>query len=132
MVDDATLAEAVTRHLEETRDHAARLEARLDALDASPSKIKDAAMRFGGAGWSGFFGMHPDTPGKVVAFLYAFEHLEIAGYIHLRGVAERASDMDTVELAEHICRQEETTADFLRGQFDRAADLSLDAQRANV
>ena len=60
--------------------------------------------------------------------MYAFEHLEIGGYIHLRGVAERAGDMDTVELAEQICRQEETTADFLRGQFDRAADLSLDAQ----
>jgi ferritin-like metal-binding protein YciE len=128
MVEDPALAEAVAHHLEETRDHAARLEARLDALDASPSRNKDAAMRFGGTGWSGFFGMHPDTPGKLVAFMYAFEHLEIGGYIHLRGVAERASDMDTVELVEHIMRQEETTADLLRGQFDRAADLSLDAQ----
>ena len=44
MVDDATLAEAASRHLEETRDHAARIEGRLDALDASPSRIKDAAM----------------------------------------------------------------------------------------
>jgi ferritin-like metal-binding protein YciE len=132
MVDDVAIAEAVTRHLEETRDHAARIERRLDALGASPSKIKDAALRFGGLGWSGFFGAHPDTPGKLVAFMYAFEHLEIAGYLHLRGVAERASDMDTVELAEHIMRQEETTADFLRGQFERAADLSLEAQAAEA
>jgi ferritin-like metal-binding protein YciE len=128
MVEDTTLAGAVARHLDETRDHAVRLERRLDALDDSPSRIKDAAMKMGGTSWSGFFGMHPDTPGKLVAFMYAFEHLEIGGYIHLRGVAERAGDMDTVELAEQICRQEETTADFLRGQFDRAADLSLDAQ----
>src|SRR5690348_9716631 len=62
MVDDATLAGAVARHLDETRDHATRLERRLDALDASPSRIKDAAMKMGGTGWSGFFGMHPDTP----------------------------------------------------------------------
>jgi ferritin-like metal-binding protein YciE len=132
MVEDATLAQAVTRHLTETRDHAARLEARLDALNASPSRIKDAAMRFGGTGWSGFFGMHPDTPGKLVAFMYAFEHLEIGGYLHLRGVAERASDVDTAELAEQICAQEQATADLLHGQFDRAADLSLDAHSANV
>ena len=128
MVDDAALGQAVNRHLEETRDHAARLEARLDALGASPSNIKDAAMRFGGTGWSGFFGMHPDTPGKLVAFMYAFEHLEIGGYLHLRGVAERASDLDTAELAERICAQEQATADLLHGQFNRAADLSLDAQ----
>ena len=31
---------------------------------------------------------HPDTPGKLAAFVYAFEHLEIGGYEQLARVAQ--------------------------------------------
>ena len=77
------------------REHAKMLERRLDAHDGSPSAIKDAAMRLGGLNWSAFFQAHPDTPGKLAAFAYAFEHLEIAGYELLARVAARAGDEHT-------------------------------------
>jgi ferritin-like metal-binding protein YciE len=38
-----------------------------------------STRRAGALNWGTFFEAHPDTPGKLAAFAYAFEHLEIAG-----------------------------------------------------
>jgi ferritin-like metal-binding protein YciE len=114
-------------HLTETRDQQRAIEARLDAHDASPSRIRDAAMRLGGLNWSLFFQAQPDTPGKLAAFAYAFEHLEIGSYEELRRVAERAGDAETVAAVEQILLQERAMATRVAGAFDRAADASLEA-----
>ena len=84
------LAELYEEHLIETREHAELVGARLEALGGDPSTLKDAALRLGALNWGAFFQGHPDTPGKLAAFAYAFEHLEIGGYEHLRRVAQRA------------------------------------------
>ena len=127
LVDDEPLAKIMEEHLAETREHERLVEQRLEALDASPSKVKDAAMAMGGLNWGGFFGMHPDTVGKLNAFAYAYEHLEIAGYEQLRRVAERAGDTETVTVAKRILLQERDAADKLAAQFDRTAEESLRA-----
>src|SRR5439155_1604365 len=83
------------KHLEETRGHQRLVEQRLDALGGDPSSVKDAAMRAGALSWGTFFETHPDTPGKLAAFAFAFEHLEIAAYEELKRVAQRVEDTDT-------------------------------------
>lgn len=122
------LAPLYTEHLEETREHKRLVEERLGALGAKPSKLKDAVMRLGALNWGGFFQGHPDTAGKLTAFAYAFEHLEIGAYEHLKRVARRAGDQATVEMAERILGEERTAAQKLAGSFSAATDASLRQQ----
>jgi ferritin-like metal-binding protein YciE len=125
---DPALTAIYTEHLAETREQARRVEERLAALDSSPSRIKDAAMRIGAFNWGGFFAAHPDTPGKLAAFAYAFEHLEIAGYELLARVAAQAEDAETEALAHRIADEERAAAHKIAAQFDRAAAVALQAQ----
>lgn len=128
IVGDDELAALMDRHLTETREHERLTRERLEALGDSPSRIKDAAMGLGGLNWGGFFAAHPDTPGKLAAFSYAFEHLEIAGYELLKRVARRAGDTDTVALAERILVDERAAAQKIAADFDHAAEASLAAK----
>jgi ferritin-like metal-binding protein YciE len=123
----AELAEIYTTHLAQTRDQLRIVEERLHALGAKPSALKDAAMRLGALNWSGFFAAHPDTPGKLAVFSYAFEALEVAGYELLSRVATRAGDAVTAELAQRISREEQAQADRVKASFDEALDASLAA-----
>jgi ferritin-like metal-binding protein YciE len=128
MAGDPELERIYGEHLEETRDQQRRVDERLRALGGSPSKLKDAAMRLGALNWGTFFQAHPDTPGKLAAFAYAFEHLEIAGYELLTRVARRAGDAETVTLAQSIAAEERAAADTIAGAWERAIDASLREQ----
>jgi ferritin-like metal-binding protein YciE len=119
------LAAAYRAHLSESEQHAAALERRLEQLGHSPSAVKDAAMRLGAVNWATFFKAHPDTTGKLAAFAYAFEHLEIAGYEQLRRVADTAGDADTARLASAICAEERAAAKAIAGHWDVAARAAL-------
>ena len=123
------VATVYSDHLAETRDHAELVQARLSALGGDPSSLKDAALRLGALNWGAFFQAHPDTPGKLAAFAFAFEHLEMGGYEQLRVVAERAEDPDTVSLAERILVDERNAAERIEGGFDEAAAAALVAQQ---
>jgi ferritin-like metal-binding protein YciE len=125
---DPELTSLYADHLEETRVQQQMVEGRLVALGGSPSKLKDAALRLGALNWGGFFQAQPDTPGKLAAFAFAFEHLELGGYEQLKRVAERAGDGDTARVAERILGEERAAAGRLALQWDRAADASLRAQ----
>jgi ferritin-like metal-binding protein YciE len=124
-VADAELEEAFRTHLVETERHSELIADRLTARGSSPSTLKDAAMKTGGFNWAAFFKAQPDTTGKLAAFAYAFEHLEIAAYSELERVAVEAGDADTATLAKLIRTQEQEAADKLRGLFDRAVTASL-------
>jgi ferritin-like metal-binding protein YciE len=127
LVEDPQLESIFADHLAETRDHAELIQERLHALGDDPSSLKDAAMRLGALNWGLFFQGHPDTPGKLTAFAYAFEHLEIGGYEQLKRVADRAGDQQTAKLVEHILEQERAAALKLAGAFNIAALVSLRA-----
>jgi ferritin-like metal-binding protein YciE len=129
---DAELARLYAEHLEETREQQRLVEARLEAHGSSPSRLKDAAMRLGALNWAGFFQAQPDTPGKLAAFAYAFEHLEIGGYEQLRRVAERAGDADTERVVGRILGEERAMAGRLALYWDRALDASLAAQEVRA
>jgi ferritin-like metal-binding protein YciE len=128
IVGQGDLATAMEEHLAETHEHQRLIDERLNARGASPSKLKDAALRLGALNWGGFFGAQPDTPAKLAGFAYAFEHLEIGAYELLRRVAERAGDAETVAVAERILHQEREAAHKIHSLFDAAVDAALDAQ----
>jgi ferritin-like metal-binding protein YciE len=132
LAGDPKLAELYEDHLAETREHAELIEARLEALGGDPSTLKDAALRLGALNWGAFFAAHPDTPGKLAGFAFAFEHLEIAGYEQLRRVAGRADDAATVQTVDRILEQERNAAAQLGWSFDVAAEASLRAQGVAV
>ena len=127
IVKDPELGRLFEEHLAETREHQELVKARLDARGGNTSALKDAVMRLGALNWGGFFAAHPDTPGKLAAFAYAFEHLEIAAYEELTRVAERAVDLETAQAVERILLQEREAANRISGAFDRAVDASLEA-----
>jgi ferritin-like metal-binding protein YciE len=127
IVDEPELESVFTDHLAETRDHAELVQERLHALGDDPSSLKDAAMRLGALNWGAFFQGHPDTPGKLTAFAYAFEFLEIGGYEQLRRLAERVEDTQTAQLAERILSEERAAATKLASVFDTAVTASLRA-----
>jgi ferritin-like metal-binding protein YciE len=85
-------------------------------------------MRLGALNWGTFFQAQPDTPGKLAAFTFAFEHLEIGGYELLKRVASRAGDEATVQVVDRILTEERGAAEKIAAAFDRAVDASLEAQ----
>ena len=125
LVDDSELETVFEDHLSETREHAELVQSRLTALGGGSSSLKDAAMRLGALNWGSFFQGHPDTPGKLVAFAYAFEHLEIGGYEQLKRVATAADDAETARIVDTILLEERNAASLLAGTFDTAAAESL-------
>jgi ferritin-like metal-binding protein YciE len=124
---DSPLNHLYDEHLVETREHAELLKEHLDTLGGDPSSIKDAAMRMGALYWGGFFAGHPDTAGKLAAFTYAFEYLEIGAYEQLKRVARRAGDETTASIADRILDQERTAARRIEGMFDSAVTAALEA-----
>jgi ferritin-like metal-binding protein YciE len=122
---DPELARAFREHIAETDEHERRVRARLEARGADPSKVKDLVARAGGVGMVLFARSQPDTPGKLTAHAFSYEHMELAAYDLLALVAERAGDRETVETARSIREQEAAMAERLETRFDRAVEASL-------
>jgi ferritin-like metal-binding protein YciE len=125
MAGDPELARAFREHIDETREQERRVRERLAARTADPSRVKDLAGRAGGIGMVMFARSQPDTPGKLVAHAYSYEHMEMAAYDLLALVAERAGDHETAEVARSIREQEAAMAGRLEAGFDRAVEASL-------
>src|SRR5215213_6651589 len=125
LAGDPELARIYEEHLAETREQQRLVDERLEARGGSSTSLKDMAMRAGALNWGMFFQTHPDTPGKLACFAYAFEHLEIAAYEELERVAERVGDQETVRTAQRIRAEEQGAADKLKSNFDRAVEASL-------
>jgi ferritin-like metal-binding protein YciE len=123
------LTDAYEEHLAQSREHQQLVETRLTSYGARPARLKDAALRLGALNWGMFFGAQPDTPAKLAAFCYAFEHLEIAAYELLHRVARRAGDDQTRAMADAILADERAAADKIHRAFDNALDAALEAQR---
>jgi ferritin-like metal-binding protein YciE len=154
LAGDAQIAQAFSEHLEETAEHEKIVTERLEARGTSASRIKDIAGAVTGKGfgvfaaaqpdtpgklvvhafsyehmnWGAFFTAQPDTPVKLAAFAFAVEHLECGSYEMLRRIAERASDPDTVQMAEQILSEERAAGQRIRSLFPQALDAALEEQ----
>jgi ferritin-like metal-binding protein YciE len=122
---DPELARPFREHIAETEEHEQRVRARLEARGADPSKVKDLVARAGGVGMVLFARSQPDTPGKLTAHAFSYEHMELAAYDLLALVADRAGDRETAETARSIREQEAAMAQRLEARFERAVDASL-------
>ena len=122
---DPELGAAFERHLTETERQESLVRARLEALGAEPSALKDLAGKAGGVGMLLFARFNPDTPGKLVNHAFSYEHMELAAYELLARVAERAGDSETVAMAHEIAAEEREMAQRLEANFDRAVAASL-------
>jgi ferritin-like metal-binding protein YciE len=125
MARDPELAQAFRQHIGETEEQERLVRGRLEAHGADPSRAKDLIARAGGVGMVLFARSQPDTPGKLVAHAYSYEHMELAAYELLAIVAQRAGDSETAEVAGSIRDQEAAMAERLAVGFDRAVEASL-------
>jgi UDP-glucose 4-epimerase len=122
---EEALARIFAVHLAETEEQEKRVRERLEARGAGPSTLKDAAGKAGGIGMVFFAAGQPDTPGKLTAHAFSYEHLELAAYELLRRTAEQVGDEETARMAAEIATEEQRMADRLEAAFDLAAETSL-------
>jgi ferritin-like metal-binding protein YciE len=122
---DERLAAVFREHLDETREQERLVKEQLEARGADTSTLKDIAGRVGGWAMVAFARLNPDTPGKLTAHAYAYEHMELAAYELLARVAQRAGEEQVVELARRIGEQERAMGHRLAARFDDAVEVSL-------
>src|SRR5918911_4457106 len=126
--DVPELQDPLRHHREETDEHLARLEQRLEAYGEKPSKAKDAGMLFGAAGLGALTKLRKDNAGKAARDGYTAEHLEIAAYQLLERVAARAGDDETAEVARRNRAEEEAMARVIDSSWDLALDMSFEQE----
>jgi ferritin-like metal-binding protein YciE len=122
---DPQLESLYQGHIVETQRHLELLKERLETQDASRSIMRDLAGRLTAAQLGAGVVADSDTPAKLVAVAYGFEHFEIAMYELLKRVAERAGDDDAVEMAEKILVNERQAAEKLAASYDLALERSI-------
>src|SRR4051794_40504260 len=120
---DDRLAGVFRDHLDETAHHERLVEQELERRGEDTSTLKDIAGRVGGWAMVAFAKLNPDTPGKLTAHAYSYEHMELAAYELLRRVAERAGDQAVVELARTIGAQEHAMGERLASCFDLVVEV---------
>jgi ferritin-like metal-binding protein YciE len=127
LAGDEQIARAFSLHLPETEEHERLIRGLLESRGAAPSKFKDIVGMLSGHGFGLFAAFQPDTPGKLVAHAFAYEHMEEGAYDMLGTIATRAGDAATLETARRIEAQEHAMGDRLDALFDRAADVAVRA-----
>ena len=128
---DPQLESLYQGHIAETKRHLELLEERLQSHEASRSVVKDLAGRLAAVGVGAGLVAQPDTPAKLLAVAYGFEHFEIASYELLRRVADRAGDQAAAEMVDKILVNERQAADKLAASYDLALErAAYGAQRA--
>src|SRR3954470_20843408 len=133
LAGDPQLAEGFREHCAETERHEALVRERLEAHDAKPSRLEDLLGGLSGKGFVLFARSQPDTPGKLAAHAFSYEHLELATYDLLERVAERAGDAETAEVARRIRAEEDAMSRRLGESWDATVIESLaDNDRATI
>jgi ferritin-like metal-binding protein YciE len=118
------LAEVVTAHLEQTREHVARVEQAFRVLEAEPSSSRNEAL-------AGLAGQHDDVAANVVephlkdlfhadAAIHT-EHLELAGYEAAITLARTIGANEAASLLEQNRDDEEQALKLLHGEAERLA-----------
>ena len=122
---DPQLESLYQGHIMETQRHLELLKERLETHDASRSLTKDLGGRLTAVVHGAGVVADRDTPAKLLAVAYSFEHFEIAMHELLKRVADRVGDRDTVEMADKILVNERQAAEKLAASYDLALERSL-------
>lgn len=109
------------QHIEETVGQRRLLEARIVALGATPSRLKDALGRVAALGQALGGLLATDEVVKGALASYAFEHLEIAAHTALMAAARTVGDLETQRICGQILAQDTAMAQWLG---DHLAELT--------
>jgi ferritin-like metal-binding protein YciE len=123
--DDPEIIDRLEHHKLETQHHAATMRRLLEAHDAQPSVVRQAAGMLEAFMKMPLDMVRGEKSGRNARDCYATEHLEIASYELLKRIAQRAGDEETVRACEEILEQERAMAAFFEANWDRFAELSL-------
>ena len=113
VVEDEGLKRFFAAHLRASEEHEELLRERIEVRRARPAKAREAVLQLSGMQVGAFFAAQADTKAKLVGFVSAFEHLEIAAYELLKRVARRAGDSKVTGVAERILAEERAAVDDL-------------------
>ncbi len=130
--EDEEIKSDLRHHKLETEQHAERLQRRLEAHDASPSKVREAGGIMAALTKSVVDMVRGEKAGRNARDGYATEHLEIASYQLLERIAQRAGDTETAEVARQNRADEEAMAKKIEGRWDKFAELSLKEEGVTV
>jgi ferritin-like metal-binding protein YciE len=125
--EDDQLRKIFDTHHQQTETHERLIRERLEAHGEGPSALKDIAARVAAVGKGAAAVVPDDKPGRIVRDGYIQEQTEIASYELLRRIADRTGDRETVRAAERILEDEREAAAKLAHNWERAAELSLQA-----
>lgn len=115
--DMPEMHDRIVEHLEETREHAAKMEGCLKRLGGDPSAGKDLMSQMG-AMVQGFVASMPsDAHIKNMHASYAAEHFEIAGYTVILAAAEHFGDLETAQACRDILEDEKDMATWLNAHL---------------
>ncbi|HYC83038.1 MAG TPA: DUF892 family protein [Candidatus Paceibacterota bacterium] len=119
------IAGKLKEHLEQTKEHAQKVEACLTRLGGDPSAAKDVLSKAMGM----IKGMSTDVYGdqlvKNIIAEHTTEHFEMACYASLIAAAEEIGDQETAQTAREILKEEEQMAMWTEGQIGKITKLHL-------
>lgn len=121
------LQDQLERHLQETREHARRIEGCLEQLNATPSTVKDVAANFVGAVQGMAGALFRDDVLKNLLSEYAMEHFGIASYSALVAAAEDAGLIDIAHTCSELLREETRMALWIEEQIPKLTRRHLQA-----
>ena len=130
--EDDEIRGALRQHKLETETHLERMQKRLDAHDATTSKVREAGGVVAALMKSVLDMTRPEKAGRNARDGYATEHMEIASYELLARIAERAGDEETATAAREIIAEEQKMADLIAKNWDRFTELSLNEAGVSV
>jgi nucleoside-diphosphate-sugar epimerase/ferritin-like metal-binding protein YciE len=113
VVEDEALKRFFATHLRASEEHEAMMRERIEARGAKPAKARDAVLQLTGRQVGAFFAAQPETTAKLLGFVAAFEHLEIAAYELLERLARRAGDKKVTGVAERVLAEERAAVEAL-------------------
>ena len=130
--DDPEILDALEHHKLQTQSHADRMQARLEAHDATPSGVRQVTGIVAALAKMPLDMVRGEKAGRNARDGYATEHLEIASYELLSRIAERAGDEETAAAAREILQDERQMASTIERNWDRFVELSLEEQGVSV
>ena len=122
---DDEIADVYRSLLVQARGRAVIVADRLEAYGARPADVREHSDLTLAAGHT-----VPDTPIRLAETAFALESHGAAAYRMLHGLAKRAGDERTADVAERILEQAEAAAALVACTFDRAVDATLDDSAA--
>jgi|tagenome__1003787_1003787.scaffolds.fasta_scaffold20246580_2 ferritin-like metal-binding protein YciE len=122
---DPSLTSSMETHLEETREHARRLEVCLESHGQSPSKVKSAGTMTAGALKAPLDMARHEKGMRNARDGFATEHLEIAAYRIIEELAKKADDQQALTIARQNAQDEERMAQRIASNWSKFVALDL-------